>query len=279
MLKIVKVLNSSVVLVEDEDKKEYIIFGKGIGYGKKRGNIVERQSADQFFMPVDDTRVQEVVEMLNAIPPVFLEITQNIIEHAKTVLDATFNNNIYFVLMDHLYFSVQRIKKGMVITNKVFWEIKTYYPKEFSIGLYGIELIEKKLNLILPEEEAANIAFHLVNAQSKDIDYRESMQAAKLIDVVVNIVKYILKLDFADEDIHYQRFIIHLKFFAERFFTGKMLNNEDDILFLQMSTHYPKAMACAMKIKDYINQHYKKELSNEEIAYLAIHIHRLLSKD
>ncbi|HZH60339.1 MAG TPA: CAT RNA binding domain-containing protein, partial [Metabacillus sp.] len=35
MIKIKKVLNSSVVLAEDEQKKEFILFGKGIGYGQK----------------------------------------------------------------------------------------------------------------------------------------------------------------------------------------------------------------------------------------------------
>lgn len=35
MRKIQKVLNSSVVLVEDEGKNEFILIGKGIGYGKK----------------------------------------------------------------------------------------------------------------------------------------------------------------------------------------------------------------------------------------------------
>ncbi|WKK93441.1 CAT RNA binding domain-containing protein [Clostridioides difficile] len=34
-----KVLNSSVVLVHDTKDNEFILLGKGIGYGKKQENI------------------------------------------------------------------------------------------------------------------------------------------------------------------------------------------------------------------------------------------------
>lgn len=35
-----KVLNSSVVLVEDDAHQESILLGKGIGYGQKQGNVM-----------------------------------------------------------------------------------------------------------------------------------------------------------------------------------------------------------------------------------------------
>ena len=37
MYQIKKVLNSSVVLVEDDTKAEFVLLGKGIGFGKKPG--------------------------------------------------------------------------------------------------------------------------------------------------------------------------------------------------------------------------------------------------
>lgn len=38
-----KVLNSSVVLVQDDSGEESILLGKGIGYGRKAGEPIERQ--------------------------------------------------------------------------------------------------------------------------------------------------------------------------------------------------------------------------------------------
>ena len=47
-MKIKKVLNSSVILAIDEHKKEFVCFGKGIGYNRKIGDIVEKKAVDQF---------------------------------------------------------------------------------------------------------------------------------------------------------------------------------------------------------------------------------------
>ena len=53
MFKIKKVLNSSVVLAVDQNRQEMVLCGRGIGYGRKPGNMIEEKQADQVFMPVD----------------------------------------------------------------------------------------------------------------------------------------------------------------------------------------------------------------------------------
>ena len=45
-----KVLNSSVVLVQDDSGEESILLGKGIGYGRKAGEPIERQPSDRVFL-------------------------------------------------------------------------------------------------------------------------------------------------------------------------------------------------------------------------------------
>lgn len=45
--------------------------------------------------------------------------------------------SIYFTLSDHLNFAVERAKKNINITNRVYWEIKNYYSEEFRIGKYA----------------------------------------------------------------------------------------------------------------------------------------------
>lgn len=58
-----------------------------------------------------------------------------------------------------------------------------------------------------------------------------------------------------------------------------MLENDDNILFEQIANLYPEAMNGAFKIKEYIYQLYEKNIPNDELTYLAVHIHRLLSYD
>ena len=67
-------------------------------------------------------------------------------------------------------------------------------------------------------------------------------------------------------------------YFAERFFTDKMLDSEDDLLYSQMEV-YPRSLSCAEKIRTLLVREYNKAIPNEEVAYLTIHIHRLASRE
>ncbi|MFD1171197.1 PRD domain-containing protein [Oceanobacillus picturae] len=277
MNKIKKVLNTSVVLVENEKKQEYILFGKGIGFGQKVGNIIETRKADQTFIPIENTKAKEFLSLLDSIPPVYFELTQNIISEAEKRLNTKLNSGILFTLMDHLSFAVERYNKNINITNRVYWEIKSYYSEEFSVGVFAVELINQEFNIELPKEEAANIAFHIINAQSDGNKTKDGMKHAKMIGSVVNLVQYTLNINMDKENIHYTRFITHVRFFVERYFNDTMLEDKDDILFEQIASLYPNAMDGAFKIKQYIKQVYGKNIPNDELTYLAVHIHRLFS--
>lgn len=270
-----KILNSSVILATDENGKESICLGKGVGYGKKIGDLVNHNIVDQIFSPIDSVQTKKYLELLDSIPPVYLEITQRIIAEAEAQLHSELNMSIYFVLMDHLNFAVERLKKNINITNRVYWEIKNYYPEEFNVGVYALNLLNEMLDVNLPKEEAANIAFHLINAQSKDNESGDGMKYAKMIGGIVNLVRYSIKSTLNTEGIHYQRFITHVKFFVERLFKGKMLEGANETLFKQMADLYPEDMEIAFKIKDYIQKVYHVDISKDELTYFAVHINRL----
>lgn len=274
-MKIKKVLNSSVILAVDENNKEFVCFGKGIGYNKKIGEIVENKAVDQIFMPVDKIQINEYLKLLDSIPPIYLDITQKIVMKAEKELGTKLNASIYFILSDHLNFAVERVQKNINITNRVYWEIKNYYSEEFKIGIYALGLLNEELGIKLPDEEAANIAFHLINAQSASNVSRDSMKYAKMIGGIVNLIRYSIGREVKTEGIHYQRFITHVKFFTERFFNNEMLKDENEAMFEQIATLYPEAMDIAFKIKDYVKRVYDGEISKDELTYLAVHINRL----
>lgn len=279
MLRIKKVLNSSVVLVSDGQKEEFIVLDKGIGYGRKPGEYVEPGAESRVFVQLSQTDQNQLLELLGTIPPGYLEMTQEIVDYAQQQLHTALNEHIYLTLTDHLHFAVERFEKNMVITNRVFWELKSFYPKEYQIGLHALEIIRRELGIELPEEEAANIAFHIVNAQKEEAVQYDAMRAAKLIGMVVKLVTYSMNCQPDKESLHYSRFISHMQYFAERFFTDRMLDSKDDFLYDQMAHGYPKAVSCAEKVRTHVLKEYNKNISNEEVAYLAVHIQRLASRN
>lgn len=278
MLTIKKVLNSSVVLVEDPQKKDFILLRKGVGYGRKPGEQIEHHKDDQVFLPVADEKAKYIIEIVDSIPPIFLELSYEIVDHAKVLLNCSFNKSLYFVLMDHIKFSVDRYKQNLVISSRLYWEMKNYYPKEFEAGVYAVGLINDRLGISIPETEAVNIAFHLVNARAGDDEHMDAMKSVKLISDIVNLVRYTMKCNIDTEQLHYFRFITHLQFFSQRLFSGKLLDDSEDFLYMQLKRRYPKSIDCAGKIAKHIKNSYDIEIPQEEEAYLALHISRMLSQ-
>ena len=127
-----KVLNSSVVLVQDDSGEESILLGKGIGYGRKAGEPIERQPSDRVFLPLSNPDAQPMLELFSSIPASYLELTQDIVDDAEQSLGVKLSAHIYLLLTDHLHFAVERQQKGLVVTNRIFWEIKHFYPKEYA---------------------------------------------------------------------------------------------------------------------------------------------------
>ncbi|MDX5710871.1 PRD domain-containing protein [Clostridioides difficile] len=270
-----KVLNSSVVLVHDTKDNEFILLGKGIGYGKKTGEYICGSNDNQMFVPVENTKSKQFLELMDDIPVDILKITQEIIVEAEKLLNSSFNKNLYLILADHFNFAIERMRKGIKITNRVFWEIKNYYPNEFKVGMVAIYMVEERLGIQLPEEEAANIAFHFANAMASDGNSYDTIKYAKVIGEIINIFVFSLNRTLDKKSMHYMRFITHIKFFVERFFSDSMLSSGDDLLFNQMKRSNPKEMLIALKVRDLLEKKYGKKLTNEEIAFLVVHIARV----
>ncbi|HBH3441245.1 PRD domain-containing protein [Clostridioides difficile] len=270
-----KVLNSSVVLVHDAKYNEFILLGKGIGYGKKTGEYICGSNDNQMFVPVENTKSKQFLELMDDIPVDILKITQEIIVEAEKLLNSSFNKNLYLILADHFNFAIERMRKGIKITNRVFWEIKNYYPNEFKVGMVAIYMVEERLGIQLPEEEAANIAFHFANAMASDGNSYDTIKYAKVIGEIINIFVFSLNRTLDKKSMHYMRVITHIKFFVERFFSDSMLSSGDDLLFNQMKRSNPKEMLIALKVRDFLEKKYGKKLTNEEIAFLVVHIARV----
>lgn len=134
-MQIRKVLNSSVVLVQDDGGEESILLGKGIGYGRKPGQEIDRQPSDRVFVPLSNPDAQPMIELFSAIPPEYLDLTQEIVRDAEQTLGVHLSPHIYLMLTDHLHFAVERQRKGIVVTNRVFWAIKHFYPREYAVVL------------------------------------------------------------------------------------------------------------------------------------------------
>lgn len=275
-MKIVKVLNNNLVLGKDDQGNEVIVGGKAIGYEGKVGQKIKQDKIEKIYVIDNKDDTSEYIKLIEKTPQIHVDITQAIIKHANEILQGKLHDQIFITLVDHISFAIQRYDEHIVIQNRLLWEVKKFYQKEFSIGKDAVEYINKTLGIELPEEEAGNIAFHLVNAQSDQQDMNNTIREVKIVKDILSIVKYHFTNKIDEEGLNYTRFITHLQFFAHRMIENKLIESEDDFLFLQIVSKYEKEYECSKKIGAYISRTMNINLSKDELIYITIYINRIV---
>ena len=279
-MRIFKILNNNVAVVMDENGQEKIVMGRGICYKKKPGDAILEEEIDKtFFLSAADIS-NKFQELIQDIPIEHMAVGEEIIAEAERRLDKKLNDTVYISLIDHVHTSIVRFLEGVTVKNVLLWDIRRFYKEEFKIGLWALELIQEKCKVMLPEDEAGFIALHLANAQMDQESIHNMYEITRIIQEVVNLVKYYFKIDFHEDDVYYFRFITHLKFFAQRLVEQKVYT-EDDIedLWAVIRGKYPKSFDCVERFTKFIESKYKYHLSKEEQLYLTIHIERVVSKN
>lgn len=271
-----KILNHNAVVGIDQNK-EVIIRGKGIAFQKTDGDEVDEGKIEKIYTLSSSDMQYKFQELMERIPISFFKLTDDIIAYAKQTSTKKFNDSIYIALSDHIYTSIERSMSGVHIKNVMLWDIRRFYKDEFHIGLKALEMIEKDCGIQLPEDEAGFIALHIVNAQL-DEELPVVYDITKVMQEISNIVKYTTNVIFDEDSVYYYRFITHLKFFAQRLFSGKSYENEQDDILDTIKVRYQDGYGCVMKIKEFLLEQYHYDLSNEEQLYLTIHIQKIVQE-
>ena len=181
-------------------------------------------------------------------------------------------------LTEHINFAIERVSQGIEPQNALLWEIKRFYPQEFQLGIYALELIHDRLGILLPEDEAGFIALHFVNAEY-GTDIRDAVKFPDQMQAIVDIVERELGILLDESSLHYERFMTHIKFLIQRIYRKELLSSEDRELSLMMQRKYPREYQCSVKVAEYIMQATGCRLSEEEIMYLSVHIRRVSTID
>ncbi|EIJ67370.1 putative transcription antiterminator LicT [Pasteurella bettyae CCUG 2042] len=275
-MKIQKILNNSVALSFDENNNEIVVMGKGIAYGKQVGDSIDESLITKCFILNTVNYSQNIIHMLGNIPSIYIDITDMIMNYVQNHLNLKLHESTYLSLIDHIHASVERFKSGVVLKNKLLWEIKHFYKKEYEVGIYVLNLLEKQLNIKMLEDEAGFIALHIVSA-TKDNDINNAYKETAFIHSITNIVKYYFNIEYDYDSFDYNRFLMHLKFFSMRVFSEKVNSVQplqNDLLNM-LQEQYKNSYLCSLKIKEYIQEKYHYELDSDEILYLTIHIAKI----
>lgn len=274
-MKIEKIINNNLVRSINEKGQYVILMGCGIGFQKKIGSTVDESKITQIYTLQDKNSKLE--ELLTRVPEEYVQTANEVISYAKFSLGKKLNDNIYITLTDHICFAVERFKQGIVVKNALLWEIRRFYNHEFLIAKDALQIIKRRLNIELPEDEAGFITLHLVNATMDSMDLGITTEMMHVIERILSIVKYHFKVEIDEYSLRYERFLPHLKFFVQRVFTDTEINEPDKGFLLALKEQYRNEYLCTLKVRDYMMKEYGKELTEDELIYLTVHLRRITS--
>lgn len=269
-----RVYNNNVVMVDDAGT-ERIAVGKGIAFGRKRGDVVDSASFEKVFTLDDPTQLSRLERLIKGIPSEYLLIAEDIVSMLRRESASVIDDNVLIALTDHISMALEREQAGIICDNPLLFEIKRFYGCEFELALKAREIIRGHLGIEISEAEVGFIALHIVNATMKQrADHL--MLSIKMINGILDTVSEIFGLTYDEGSVQYERFLRHLQFFSQRVLDKSIAQSEDTFLFHLGKDQYPDALECTERIGAHIEQEYGCVVSDAEKGYLVYHIANLV---
>ncbi|MGG5318118.1 PRD domain-containing protein [Enterococcus sp. AZ072] len=279
-----QILNNNVAIVKkgsnDQTRgNEVIVYSKGIAFRRKVGDIIEEKEIQKTYVLDSHDKLEHFSYLLSNTQEDYLQIVTKTIEYGEKVIQKNISDYLYLALLDHIDFAIKRLRKSQIIKSPLDWEVRKFYPDHYKIGLYAVDLIEKATGMECPNEEAVSVALHFINLQSQGEEADSMMKMMEAVRNILSIIKYHYRLDFEEDSINYIRLVTHLQYFIVRMFKGEAHSSNESELNRQIRKLYPEAYNCVNKIRIYVKDSFEKDLSEDEEAYLMLHIQRVTKRE
>ncbi|WP_268871959.1 PRD domain-containing protein [Liquorilactobacillus uvarum] len=189
------------------------------------------------------------------------------------------NPNVIFSLADHINFAIIRQKNYKELTLPFSYDVKQLYPKEFEAGRMAINLVEKELDVNLPQTEITAIAMHFINSQVINIpsitDNTFNLISVKAISYVESYFN--IRID--QNGFSYNRFIMHLRYYLIRISENKQIVDEASTAMIRtFKQESPKIYKCTKQIVVMIDEILNSKSTDDEMFYLMIYVKRIVVK-
>ncbi|MDL4858019.1 PRD domain-containing protein [Enterococcus faecalis] len=273
-MKIKKVLKQNAVLVLDEGQ-EKVAVGKGVGFNKTKNDVLSRQLVERMFV-MEPEGLKKLQVLLSQIEDKYFLASEEIIQHAETVLGEKLNEHINIGLSDHIAFAAENIQNNIIVRNKLLSEIEILYSEEFAIAQWAVEYLTQTLEIPFSYDEAGYIAIHIHSARSGRTDNSKSIREVTIVSEIIHLIEQELAIDIHDDknSLSYSRLVNHLRLFIHRFQQNQYAVLDEEILEV-VKKKYAESYEISKKVQVLLMRNFHYQVPNEELGYLSIHIERL----
>lgn len=273
-MRIEKVINNNIISARDNQGVELVVMGRGIGFGKKPDSEIAEEKIEKIFRLENMDDKEQFKELLASMPIEFIRLSTDIISYARENLEISLNQNVYLTLTDHISYALERHRKGLSFNNVLYDEVKLFYPLEYSVGCYALELIEERTGCRLEEDESASIALHLINGELNTA-MGTTFFMIKMMREMMEIIERDIPVP-SGRNYPRDRLISDLKQLANRLVSEKPIRGRrDKKLYQFVVDNYTQEYDIINNINSYIESEYKCSMTEEEKIYLTLNIKRM----
>lgn len=129
-MKVLKSINNNVVSCLDENGRELVAMGRGLGFAVRSGDELDISRAEKVFRMQSPDETRRLTDLFATLPPQQIELCSRIVDRATKDLGRKLSPSVYLTLTDHVCFAIDRLRQGTVFQNALLAEVRTFYPHD-----------------------------------------------------------------------------------------------------------------------------------------------------
>lgn len=276
-MNVIKKINNSAALCIDDNGRELIAFGKGIGFGKLPYVLDDLSMISRTFYGINPI----YMNLIEEIPEDIFMIASDVVNYARLKEQLDIDSNVVFTLADHISFAIQRAKQHIVLDLPLYHDIKHLYTKEVELGKLTLRLIEQRLQVKLPENEIYSISMQFIDNFHRTNAYGTSQEQSfdEIMKVMIQMIESTCHTTIDPDGFNYARFVTHMQYLLKRKENAMKMSSDNERMFAYMKEQFPLTYECVMKINTWLSEKMNWIGNDEELLYLMIHINRLCARE
>lgn len=275
-MRVIKKINTSAVLCVDDDGRQLVALGKGVGFTEV-GSEVEFSRIDRTFYDVD-TRYLAV---LNDLSPEIVEFASQFADIASGMFSYELSSNIAFILADHVAFAIKRARERINVKMPLVYEVEQQYPLEYRLGILIVSRVNAMFDVNLSDDEAAGMAMVFINniadplaSENADAD----CEFRRFLECATASIERIMGVSISRRSFNFARYATHLQYLYRRIRAGETIESGNAPMYASLRGSYPQVVKCIDYIDGLIEQEADRHLTDEEKLYLLLHVNRIATK-
>ena len=271
-MKVIRNINNNIAHCIDSKGREVVVFGKGIGFYKANEDI-PLSKINRTFYNIKDSDYG----IIRNIPTNIINTAIYIIDYVSDKLGVTYPSSKAISLADHLQFAIERKDKNIYLEQPLLQDMYQLYPDEMHLAEESLSIIQEMTGSKLPRKEAGTLCLHFI-ADRLNEKKNDSLDTAMICEECTKIIEEDFNVTVDRDSFNYSRFVTHLDYLRRRLVQDQQIESENTAIFNELKTSYPGSYECACKLSSFLEEKLDKQIYDEEILYLVIHINRLISR-